>query len=407
MYCTPGSIGLLIKEVRDAIADKTTAMSRVVADINPEIPLSAFKDHRIAIDVLSIFHPQKITAYNDHIDASPNTVPNDYDITTGALMRFAKLLASMVHQGCVPVCVMDGRATKLKSKTQITRRKKTDEYSNQQVEAEIRLEQLEEELAKPKAEPQTEEEHQQRAEEMLVAASEKTELTKRVATAMKGSVRISEEDKQRLNRLVSAMGLPYIIAPEEAEKYCAQLVREGHCRAALSSDTDLFAHGCPVIIRQLKGNVARVCILDNVLRQLDMSYETFVDFCVMCGTDYNPNVPGFGTERSYKLIQQYGSLEAMPEVAILEVRMGKGVRKMEYRKSLLRNEGEKLDWQHIRREFLEKRYQIDPEKLEVEECDMPLVREMLNDPNCFHRYAAAHSYLMDAETRKVPFLDYY
>lgn len=406
-YCTPGSIGVLPGEVREELASKNRASEHVVADINPEVPLSVFEGHRIAIDILSVFHPQKVTAYDDHIKRSPNTIPNDYDITTVALARFARTIATFIFAKSIPVCVMDGRATKLKSKTQIARRKVAENYANQQVDAEIRLEQLEKELAKPKPEPKTEEEHQQHAEELIVAASEKVELTKRVATAMKGSVRVSEEDKQRIRQLVIAMGIPYIIAPEEAEKYCAQLTREGHCRAALSQDTDLFAHGCPVIIRQLKGNIARVCILDNVLRQLNLSYESFVDLCVMCGTDYNPNVRGFGYERCYRLIKQYGSLEAMPEVTILDIPMGKGSRKMEYKKSLLYNEEEKLDWQHIRREFLEKRFRVDPESLDLDECNMPLVRELLNDSNILLRYGKAHSDLMMQEERKIPFVEYF
>lgn len=406
--CAPGSIGLLPDEVRASIRDKSAGTTRVVQDVNPEVPLRAFRGHRIAIDVLNTFHPLKVSAYNDHIERNPSAIPADYDVVTTALGMYARRLEGIVVAGVTPVLVMDGKATKLKAKTQAKRRKVVDRYADQQVDAEVRIQQLTLAHSQPKPEPKDEEERQQQAEEMMVVASEVIELNKRVVTAIKGSTRISEQDKERIHELASVMGLPYVQAPEEAEKYCAQLVKEGYCRAAWSSDTDLAAHGCPVIIRSIaREGVARVMLLTNVLQQLHLSYEAFVDLCIMCGTDYNPNVKGFGAKRCYELIKQYGSLEAMPATVMLAVAVGRGTRQLEYRKALLYNEEMDQDWRHIRHEFLEHRYTISADKLDVDENDLSLLRDLLNTPDGFKQYSKAHSDLLSSMERMVPFTEYH
>ena len=35
----------------------------------------------------------------------------------------------------------------------------------------------------------------------------------------------------------------------------------------------------------------------------------FLDFCIMCGTDYNKTIPKIGFEKSFKLIKEFTNLE--------------------------------------------------------------------------------------------------
>jgi 5'-3' exonuclease len=421
--CSPGSIGLLPSEIRESIRSPGT--SRVVQDVVPVVPLSAFRGHAVAIDALNIFHPLKVTSYGIYAERNEGgEIPSDRDICTIALGQLASRLERLAESGVRSIVVMDGRTTRLKGKTQERRRAVVDKYAQQQVEAEIRIASLKATYGGEKEEPADEDERKEQAEEMLVVNSEIAELNRRALTAIRGSTRVGDEDRRRIEALVRALGLPYVEAPEEAEKYCAQLVREGHARAAWSSDTDLIAHGCPVIIRSVQGETARVCILQNLLVQLDLDYEALVDFCVMCGSDYNPNVPGFGPKRCYDIIREYGRLSAMPDelVYIPPKKDGKPLTPQEearrerailardercvFRKALLCNKEEGKDWQVIRREFLERRGEVDPTLLELDESDLAAARAILCNPEALKRYSRAHDELLSAETRKVPFSEY-
>jgi flap endonuclease-1 len=39
--------------------------------------------------------------------------------------------------------------------------------------------------------------------------------------------------------------------------------------------------------------------------------KSFLDFCILMGTDASPRIPGIGPARAYKVIMQYGSIESI------------------------------------------------------------------------------------------------
>jgi hypothetical protein len=49
----------------------------------------------------------------------------------------------------------------------------------------------------------------------------------------------------KLIDVLRSRGLPFVVAPYEADPQLAFLVREGHCAAAISEDSDLLPYGCP------------------------------------------------------------------------------------------------------------------------------------------------------------------
>ena len=89
----------------------------------------------------------------------------------------------------------------------------------------------------------------------------------------------------------------------EAECACAKLIKEGKADWVYSEDCDIFAHLCPFIIRSIQGNYITVIALETVLRKLEMDKESFLNFCVMCGTDYNKNLPGLGPGKLFKIMR--------------------------------------------------------------------------------------------------------
>ena len=40
-----------------------------------------------------------------------------------------------------------------------------------------------------------------------------------------------------------------------------------------------------------------------------MTQKQFTDFCILCGTDYNPNLFRVGPEKAYKLISEFKSID--------------------------------------------------------------------------------------------------
>ena len=44
----------------------------------------------------------------------------------------------------------------------------------------------------------------------------------------------------------------------------------------------------------------------EILESLELEDRQFLDLCIMCGTDYNPNIPKIGSKSAYKRIIQHG-----------------------------------------------------------------------------------------------------
>ena len=129
---------------------------------------------------------------------------------------------------------------------------------------------------------------------------------------------ISKEDFETTKKLFKILDVPYIDAPLEAETTCADLAKMGKVDAVLSEDTDLLAYGAPIFLSKIntsEGTCIRIDY-DELLESMEMDSEQFLDFCIMCGTDYNKNIFKVGPAKSYSLIKKYGSIEGVAESGI-------------------------------------------------------------------------------------------
>ena len=132
---------------------------------------------------------------------------------------------------------------------------------------------------------------------------------------------ITPEDWAELRQLFDLMNVAYYNAPLEAECMCADLCKRGLVDAAMSEDTDVLAYGSPIFLTKIDiyKNTAVKIVYSDVLQGLSLTSQQFLDLCIMCGTDYNKNIPKIGCETSYKYILTYGSIEEMARQKNLDV----------------------------------------------------------------------------------------
>ena len=125
------------------------------------------------------------------------------------------------------------------------------------------------------------------------------------------SIHLSPDDFQNTKTLFDILGVPYFTSKVEGETMCANLALNGKVDGVLSDDTDVLAYGTKLFLTSIN-TTKNSCIeiqIDNILSQIDLTYEQFRDLCIMCGTDYNSNIPKIGPESSYKLLTEHKSLE--------------------------------------------------------------------------------------------------
>ena len=97
------------------------------------------------------------------------------------------------------------------------------------------------------------------------------------------TVRVTREHNDECKKLLHLMGIPFIVAPTEAEAQCAVLARAGKVYAAASEDMDTLTFNAPILLRHLTFSEQRKepiqeIHLDAVLDGLNMSRSQVSEF---------------------------------------------------------------------------------------------------------------------------------
>ena len=155
--------------------------------------------------------------------------------------------------------------------------------------------------------------------EQAIAALDGTAASReQYRKAFASAFHVSSEDYVVLERTLKRLGVPCIRAPGEGEALCAALCLEQRVVAVISTDTDLLAMGCPVVITEVTRNEFTAWRLQLILDALSLDQTEFRDWCIMCGCDFNTNIPKTAIVRSLALIKKYHSIEAAVEQAKLQ-----------------------------------------------------------------------------------------
>jgi len=133
-------------------------------------------------------------------------------------------------------------------------------------------------------------------------------------------VAIGPEDFNSAKELFTILTVPYITAPWEAEKMCAKLCTDGLVDAVMSEDTDVIAYGAPMFLTKIDTSQDTVVAIDNmkIRKALGVSYPQLLDLCIMCGTDYNPNIFRVGAHTAYKKLLSFKNIEGVEENTTLD-----------------------------------------------------------------------------------------
>ena len=197
------------------------------------------------------------------------------------------------------------------------------------------------------------------------------ELAKNKLESMRGMIiSITNDDIQLTKNLFDILKVPYMTAPDEAERFACHLCVNGKLDAILSEDTDILPYGTPLFLTKIDIFNSTVVELEHkkILEILDMTKETFLDLCILCSCDYNHNVAGYGWVKNFDLIREYKTIEKVVErMSALDLES-----KEKTKKKLLKEK--KVDEIIKLNEKLEKVFE--PSVLKYERC-----RELFSCPN--------------------------
>ncbi len=246
----------------------------------------------IAIDASIFLYQFLVQIRIDGKDDSHHLTDLDGNITShiqGFLMRTTNFL----EQGITPIYVFDGKPPDLKSDTLQKRKELKDKFKQNVENAKLIVE-------------NAKESDNEDSQEIIDAK-------KTISLESKRFVSVTREHIQDIKTLLSFMGVIYIDAPQEAEAQCAELVSSGICYAMASEDMDSLAFGANILLRGLNGSIKDPIIeinLNLIIKELKLkNHDSFIDLCILCGSDYCPNIYGIGPKTALKYILKYETIE--------------------------------------------------------------------------------------------------
>jgi len=291
-----------------------TVIKKIAPDAVQIFDISKYRNCKVAIDCSILLYKFKYVsrAENSH------------------LIGLANRVKFYLMNGVLPVFVFDGVPPEAKKTTLIKRQANKEKMY-------VRLEELRAKI------PENEQENKYIQEEI-------EKLLSQLIIIKKIHIDTSKE-------LLQKAGIPYCTAPEDAEKYCAFLQKNGLVDYTVTDDTDATTFGCPYILKtSINKNIIEIDT-NAILEKFGMSRDSFVDFCILSGCDYTNPIPQIGPITSFNLIKKHGCIEEILKI--------------------LPKEHPQFDYNICRKIFKEFDYEV-PEKFSKINVDKQILLEFLN-----------------------------
>ena len=264
-----------------------------------DVPLNFFAGRRLGIDTNNWFYAalyRAMQASLDQVDlyrADPSPARVQRELERSILEFGAKFL----RHGCTPVFVFDGTAPAEKTDTRAKRQKVRDQTKERADEVLKKIRDCENRFAVPD-------------EDLKLARN----LLSRMNILPSGAL-------DDLRVLLQLAGFAVQQSTTEGEKLCAMLVLDGLTAGTVSTDSDNWMLGGQRTLKEVVGRTSdgvpiySVVDLGQLLAGLELTQPEFLHFCILCGTDFNHNLPGIGPAKAYELILEYRRIGLVPLAA--------------------------------------------------------------------------------------------
>jgi flap endonuclease-1 len=158
-------------------------------------------------------------------------------------------------------------------------------------------------------------EHKQVAQDLYYAikaqikdsldGDEKYEMEMEMERLKKQFIRIKDKDVAMVKNILDKSGIAWMDAPGEADEMCAYLSRTQKVDACMSEDMDMFAYGCPYVLRNFSIMKQSIIVynLAEILSQLGMNMIEFRKILALSGNDYNKD----GNANLYEVLKLFRS----------------------------------------------------------------------------------------------------
>ncbi|GJP79938.1 hypothetical protein CLOP_g10152 [Closterium sp. NIES-67] len=118
---------------------------------------------------------------------------------------------------------------------------------------------------------------------------------------------VTSDMMAEVQELLQLFGVPYVVAPVEAEAQCAFLCRQGLVHAVVTDDCDALLFGAPTVWRHLfsERQYVEVYKAEDVRRELGLGRRHLIRMAMLLGCDYTPGISGIGVVNAIEVVHAF------------------------------------------------------------------------------------------------------
>lgn len=272
-----------------------------LSDLKTTKSISELKGKRIAIDGTFYMHKiqaQEIECLLASMEDPLGTEIDEEVLVSAITRRILRQELSFLENGFETYWIFDGKSPEDKKQTQATRAKARVASKTK----------FENELEEFQSETQKEDED---TVESILASINKTDKRQGLIKKRAQNTQIPRSAMEIVRSRLKSLGVPVMIARGEGEHHGASMCFSGLADYVYTTDTDVLASGASVL-KEFSTSTVEVFEIKEVLDKLRLSQESFRDFCILLGCDFNKKLKGVNPLNTYLKIKRGGSIENIP-----------------------------------------------------------------------------------------------
>lgn len=128
---------------------------------------------------------------------------------------------------------------------------------------------------------------------------------------------VTEDMREEVIALLQLFGIPYIVAPMEAEAQCAALQLAGLVDGVISDDSDSFLFGATTVYRNIfeERKYVEVYRMEDISSELGLDRQDLIRMALLLGSDYTEGITGVGPVNAVEIVQAFPGDEGMQQFA--------------------------------------------------------------------------------------------
>lgn len=144
-------------------------------------------------------------------------------------------------------------------------------------------------------------------EEISILRQERLNLGDKQRTLERNAESVSSEMFAECQELLQMFGLPYIIAPMEAEAQCAYMEMTKQVDGVITDDSDVFLFGARSVYKNIFDDKKYVetYFMKDIESELGMTREKLIRMALLLGSDYTEGVSGIGIVNAIEVLQAF------------------------------------------------------------------------------------------------------